>query len=429
MRRFLGAMRCLLLVAPVYALVTPRTAMRSAARRNTARPVRMSMDTSIFESVRPMLADALDAVADGTAAAQATADMAAVATVADVGWFDQFVKVIESSITALHGALGEGSYGVAIILFTLLLKTVTFPLNYAQIESTTKMQALQPAIKRIQAKYASDPQQMNLMMAELYSENELNPLAGCLPALVQIPIFIALYRALLNLAKEDLLEESFLWLPNLEGPVYGTQNADWLFKFDKWDGMVPPLGWHDTLAYLSMPVLLIIAQSISAKALQPPVDPKNEQAAQTNAILQYLPFLVGFFSLNVPSGLTIYWLVNNLFTTGSTLLIRQNVMAASPATMGGALIDTNAPKKKKSKDPSSFDDMMAASSAKQSKKAKTQDATTVLDQTTTTTTTPGENADGIIVDAEIVGGDEDLSKTAQKKLDKATKSRRKTRKN
>ena len=136
--------------------------------------------------------------------------------------------------------LGEGSHGVAIILFTLLLKTVTFPLNYAQIESTTKMQALQragrraksetrrartdarvlglaraflsakktplslspvrfsyvllprprPAIKRIQAKYASDPQQMNLMMAELYSENELNPLAG--PPTLPRPLSLSL---------------------------------------------------------------------------------------------------------------------------------------------------------------------------------------------------------------------------------------------
>ncbi|EGB02892.1 hypothetical protein AURANDRAFT_16967, partial [Aureococcus anophagefferens] len=196
-------------------------------------------------------------------------------------------------ITLIHGVVG--SYGVAIVLFTLLLKAVTFPLNYQQIESTTKMQALQPAIKRIQAKYAADPQQMNIMMAELYQENELNPLAGCLPALVQIPIFIALYRSLLSLAKEDLLEESFLWIPNLEGPVYGAQNADWLFKFDH----------------------------ASTTLLQPPADPNNEAAQTSNQVLKYLPLMVGFFSLNVPAGLTIYWFCNNIITTASTLYIRQ----------------------------------------------------------------------------------------------------------
>ena len=279
------------------------------------------------------------------------------------GWFGGIVQLLESSITLIHGVVG--SYGVAIVLFTLLLKAVTFPLNYQQIESTTKMQALQPAIKRIQAKYAADPQQMNIMMAELYQENELNPLAGCLPALVQIPIFIALYRSLLSLAKEDLLEESFLWIPNLEGPVYGAQNADWLFKFDQWNGAVPPLGWHDTIAYLALPCLLVVAQSASTTLLQPPADPNNEAAQTSNQVLKYLPLMVGFFSLNVPAGLTIYWFCNNIITTASTLYIRQTVMAEQPVTMGGASVaaaTAPAPKKlkKKKKEAASFDDMVAA---------------------------------------------------------------------
>ncbi|KAJ1462319.1 60Kd inner membrane protein-domain-containing protein, partial [Pelagophyceae sp. CCMP2097] len=232
-----------------------------------------------------------------------------------------------------------GTFGISIVLFTLAIKLATFPLNFAQIESTTKMQALQPAIKRIQAKYANDPQQMNVMMAELYSENELNPLAGCLPAFAQIPIFIALYRALINLAKEDLLEEPFLWLPNLEGPTYGAQNADWLFKFDAWNGNAPPLGWHDTIAYLTLPT-----------------GPETDQQQTTNAVLKYLPLLVGVFSLNVPSGLTVYWFVNNIFTTASTLYIRSTV---GTVTMGGADVAAKETKKsKKSSEATSFDAMM-----------------------------------------------------------------------
>lgn len=69
----------------------------------------------------------------------------------------------------------------------------------------------------MQAKFASNPELMNREMSQLYSENDVNPLAGCLPSLVQIPIFIGLYRALLKLAQDDLLNEPFLWLPNLEG--------------------------------------------------------------------------------------------------------------------------------------------------------------------------------------------------------------------
>ena len=95
------------------------------------------------------------------------------------GWFGGIVQAMESVITFLHDVVG--SYGIAIVLFTLILKVATFPLNKAQIESTTKMQALQPAIKKIQATYAADPDKMNMMMAQLYQENELNPLAGCLP--------------------------------------------------------------------------------------------------------------------------------------------------------------------------------------------------------------------------------------------------------
>ena len=85
---------------------------------------------------------------------------------------------------------------------------------------------------------------------------------------LQIPIFISLYRALLNLAKENALDEPFLWLPNLEGPTYGAQNADWLFKFENWNDFTPPLGWASTVAFLSLPILLIVSQKASMKLLQ-----------------------------------------------------------------------------------------------------------------------------------------------------------------
>ena len=277
------------------------------------------------------------------------------------GWFGGIVQAMESVITFLHDVVG--SYGVAIVLFTLILKAATFPLNKAQIESTTKMQALQPAIKKIQATYAADPDKMNMMMAQLYQENELNPLAGCLPSLLQIPVFIALYRALLSLAREDLLEESFLWIPNLEGPVFGAQNADWLFKFDNWNGAVPPLGWSDTAAYLALPVLLVVAQSVSTQLLQPPGQSDDPNAPGNNAVLKFLPVMVGFFSLNVPAGLTIYWFCNNLITTASTLYIRGTV-EANPVTMGGASAAPPAPKKlkkkKKAKAGPAFEDLVAA---------------------------------------------------------------------
>lgn len=126
-------------------------------------------------------------------------------------------------------------------------------------------------MKEIQAKYKSDPQLQQQKMAQLYQDNDVNPLAGCLPALVQIPIFISLYRALTNLAAQNELDEPFLWLPNLEGPTYGagpTDGMNWLTK--GWEGLTPTLGWHDTIAFLTIPLILIVSQSISQKILQPP---------------------------------------------------------------------------------------------------------------------------------------------------------------
>ena len=358
------------------------------------------------------------------------------------GWFGGIVQAMETVITFLHDVVG--SYGVAIVLFTLILKAATFPLNKAQIESTTKMQALQPAIKKIQATYAADPDKMNMMMAQLYQENELNPLAGCLPSLLQIPVFIALYRALLSLAREDLLEESFLWIPNLEGPVFGAQNADWLFKFDNWNGAVPPLGWADTAAYLALPVLLVVAQSVSTQLLQPPGQSDDPNAPGNNAVLKFLPVMVGFFSLNVPAGLTIYWFCNNLITTASTLYIRGTV-EANPVTMGGASAAPPAPKKlkkkKKAKAGPAFEDLVAAAPKVPAPPAPAPpvvaDAAGVVDVVAETVVDAAPAA--AVVDvapaaaaaapaAAAPEGEEGLSKSAAKKKARAQKKSRRSKK-
>ena len=205
---------------------------------------------------------------------------------------------------------------------------------------------------------------MNMMIQQLYQENDINPLAGCLPSLAQIPIFIALYRSLLNLAKENALDEPFLWLPNLEGPTYGAQNADWLFK---WTDGAPTLGWTETLCFLTLPIILVVSQKASMKLLQPPqAEPQNEQMAMTQSILEYLPFMIGFFALNVPSGLAIYWVINNFISTASTLAIKSAVgTAPAPAAAGGAAaVASSAPPPSAPAQPTSFAEMMASAPAK-----------------------------------------------------------------
>lgn len=140
-----------------------------------------------------------------------------------------------------------------------------------------------------------------------------------MPSLIQIPVFLALYRSFYNLASTSQLQEPFLWLPNLQGPVYGSRTTDWLTA--NWHDFTPSLGWHDTLEYLSIPILLYFAQALSLKILSPPSEDPAVQKSQQ--ILKYLPLMLAYFSLSVPAGLGIYWVTNNLLSTVTTISIKQ----------------------------------------------------------------------------------------------------------
>eukprot|EP00667_Euglena_gracilis_P006530 EG_transcript_6586 len=239
------------------------------------------------------------------------------------GWFDLLVQFVRTSILNIKDsltALGVGqSAGVAITLFTLLVKGVTLPLNFQQMESTTKMQILGPTVKKLQDKYKANPQEANVEIARLYKRYEINPFAALLPVFVQIPVFIALYRALRDLAAENLLDQPFLFLPSLEGPVFdlpATELSSWLTS-----GTLPP---NEVAAYLALPVMLVASQYASTALQKVP-------GQETPAWVNYLPLMTGAFAINVPSGLSLYWLVNNLITTGTTVIIRQHVQGTEQA--------------------------------------------------------------------------------------------------
>eukprot|EP00466_Bigelowiella_natans_P007099 jgi/Bigna1/91683/estExt_fgenesh1_pg.C_1130003 len=190
-----------------------------------------------------------------------------------VGPFGQFVKLIAGTILFMSNSLQkvgvEQSIGLSIVLFTVFVKLLTFPLNEQQIKGTERMGIIQPKIKEIQAKYKDDPNKSAEKLQSVYAENQVNPLAGLLPAFAQIPIFIALYRALQNLATDGQMNQPFLWLPNLEGPTFGPIGTNWLFT------------------------------------------------------TKFLPIIFGYFSLNVPSGLAVYWVANNIVTTGTNIALKQ----------------------------------------------------------------------------------------------------------
>lgn len=265
------------------------------------------------------------------------------------GWLGPITNALEATLEGIDGVLapvaGTNSYGYSILALTLLVKVVTFPLTKKQIEGSVNMQALQPKVKELQAMYANDPERLQMETARLYKEANFNPLAGCLPTFATLPVFIGLYRALSNASVEGLLQDGFYWIPSLGGPATIEMRNDgagfsWLFPLV--DG-APPIGWHDALSYLVLPVLLVISQSVSQKIMQPDSAKSNDPAQQqSQAILKFLPLMIGYFSLNVPAGLTLYWFFNNIVTTAQTVYLRKttkpmvNVGGASAAGNGGA---------------------------------------------------------------------------------------------
>lgn len=177
---------------------------------------------------------------------------------------------------------GFPSYGVAIIVLTILIKAILAPLTVKQIKSMKGMQELQPRMKAIQDKYKNDPQKVQQEMATLYKEMGINPLSGCLPLLVQMPFLIAIYWALQGYPY-DPAYESFLWLPSL--------------------GEADPL-------YI-LPVLSAISTYIMSK--QTSTGATGVAASQQKMMAIFMPLFIGYISLTFPSGLVIYWVVSNVF--------------------------------------------------------------------------------------------------------------------
>lgn len=287
-------------------------------------------------SIADLDAAGLPITGDVVPAVTAAADVAGEVAKTDNGWFGFLTGPTMAFLELIHtGLVGVGldsnSWGISIIVLTLTIKLLTFPLTKTQLESTQRMQLIQPQMKEVQAKYQSNPEVMNQKIAELYQTNNVNPLAGCLPSLVQIPIFIGLYRAVLDLAKENALDEAFLWLPSLEGPTYGAdpaQGTAWLFD---WVNGAPALGWAETSAFLILPVGLVVSQFASMELMTP-----KEQKEQQPAFLKFLPLLIGWFSLGVPSALSVYWFTNNIVTTATSVVIR-NGLKMEPATTPGTI--------------------------------------------------------------------------------------------
>ncbi|MDR0641466.1 MAG: membrane protein insertase YidC [Treponema sp.] len=200
------------------------------------------------------------------------------------------------------------NYGVAIILLTLAVKVILFPLTKKGSESTLRMQALAPKIKEIQEKYKDNPQKMNQVMAEFYKKEGYNPLSGCLPMLLQFPIFFAMYNLFNN--HFDLRGAMFIpgWIPDLSIP-------ETIYHFENF--RIPFLGWSDIRL---LPFIYVGSQLLYGKVTQ---TPDQQGTTQMKMMLYAMPIVFFFILYDVPSGLLVYWIMSNVLTMVQQMTINK----------------------------------------------------------------------------------------------------------
>ncbi len=235
--------------------------------------------------------------------------------------WDAFVGLIADALTLNNELLKSigipYSFGFAIILFTLIIKVLTLPLTFKQLQAARKMQELQPEIQKLQKKYKDDREKLSKAQMELYKEAGVNPLGGCLPTLVQMPIWFALYQALFELASHGNLKEGFFWIPSLAEP----HDLSWIWPLPQ-----TPEGWLHAAALLVLPILTVVTQIIVQKMSMPSTG--DQQQAMMSQMMMFMPIMFGFFALQVPQGLVLYWVTSNVFTLAQQYFINKQSEAA-----------------------------------------------------------------------------------------------------
>ncbi|MFT5324023.1 MAG: YidC/Oxa1 family membrane protein insertase [Planctomycetaceae bacterium] len=212
-------------------------------------------------------------------------------TIIDYGWFGGISKIMVSLLRRFHG--WGIHYGIAIIMLTVLVRGMMFPISRKQAASSKKMKDLQPQLTAIREKHKDDKQKLAQAQMDLYREADFNPFAGCLPVFLQLPIFISLYQALNNWV--DLRMASFLWIDNLAAP-------DALFEMSF---SIPFLGSSFNL----LPLITIVLFYAQQKMFMPP--PTTDEMAMQQKMMNFMMIFMGFLFYRVPAGLCVYFIASS----------------------------------------------------------------------------------------------------------------------
>ena len=227
-----------------------------------------------------------------------------------------FTYGVTQRVAKLFGGT-RGNYGIAIILLTMLVRMAMFPLGRKQAMAAKKMQDLQPYLKEIQEKFKDDKEAQTKETWALYKRHGANPVSGCLPALIQMPIFVGLWQALNN--SVSLRHASFLYIKNLAAP-------DMLFKFPF---PIPIVGSFLGDYFNVLPFLVVTLMLIQTKLFTPP--PTTPEAEAQQKMMKYMMVFMAFMFYKVPSGLGIYFITSSLWQIGERLLLPKVTSAAPPA--------------------------------------------------------------------------------------------------
>jgi YidC/Oxa1 family membrane protein insertase len=228
----------------------------------------------------------------------------------DYGWLTVVAKPLFWVLSKLYALVGN--WGVAIILLTVLIKAAFYPLSAKSYRSMAQMRELAPRLQSMKEKFGDDKQKMQQAMMEMYRTEKINPMSGCLPILIQIPVFIALYWMILGTV--ELRHAPFFgWIQDLSAP-------DTLFG---------------TLPWLNMPIgllpILMGATMIIQTSLNPaPTDPIQAQ------VMKVMPIVFSIFFFFFPAGLVLYWLVNNILSIAQQWYVNKTIHAATIAKKGNA---------------------------------------------------------------------------------------------
>ena len=230
------------------------------------------------------------------------------------GAWASFVKFLSSILEGLNTITGQppfGGYGLAIILFTLIMRLVLLPLDIKSRKANQKMQEVQPLLEEIKQKYKNDPDKLNKKTMEIYQKHKINPMGGCLPMLLQMPIFFAMFAALRTISGEQAANaQAFLWIKNIwlpQSPLINSVGESIAIFGPNFNGL------------FILPIVAGISSYYQMKLTQP-----KGGNQQMKGFTAFMPLMSVWFCASSAAAFAVYWVTSNAYQIIQSLILKRN---------------------------------------------------------------------------------------------------------